>query len=152
MPILAAQLGDLPARQAREIPTVEDHLAGGRQLVADEQPQERRLAGAGRPDKEDELAFTQAEVHVVEGRLAVRVDLADAAQQRASGGPLPEVAVAASSAQWIERGGGPGDGGDRHVRSRLPPGRRSVRSVVPRPADRSAGRAAAYSTASVIGT
>ena len=72
-PDLAAHLGDLAARQPGEVLAVEDDRAAGRELVADEQLDERRLAGAGRADEEDEVAFGDDQVDVAQGELAVRV-------------------------------------------------------------------------------
>ena len=93
---LAAQLGHLPARHAGEIPAVEDHLAARGELVPDEQLEEGGLAGAGRPDEEHELPLAQAQVDVVEGGLAVRVDLADTAQGENRVGPR-------RAAPWLRR-------------------------------------------------
>src|SRR5262249_28281906 len=48
---------DLAPWQAREIVAVEDDLALARELVADEELDQRRLAGAGLADEEDEVAL-----------------------------------------------------------------------------------------------
>ena len=72
-PDLAAHLRDLPAAEPGDVLAVEDDLAPGRDLVADEQLDERRLAGARRPDEEDEIALGDDEVDVAQGELAVRV-------------------------------------------------------------------------------
>ena len=69
----AAGRGRGPARRRTTSP------ARG-QLVADEQLEERRLAGARRPDEEDELPSAEGQVDVAQGDLAVGVGLADAAQ------------------------------------------------------------------------
>ena len=72
-PDLAAHLGHLPAAEPGDVLAVEHDRAAGRDLVADEQLDERRLAGAGRPDEEDEVAFGDDQVDVAQGELAVRV-------------------------------------------------------------------------------
>ena len=76
-PDLAAHPRHVPARQPGEVLAVEDDRALGRELVADEQLDERRLARPGRPDEEDEVAFGDDEVDVAERQLAVRVLLGD---------------------------------------------------------------------------
>ena len=77
IPILRRISGHLAARQAGEVLAVEDDLAARRQLVADEQLDEGRLAGARRPDEEDEVALGDDQVDVAQRQLAVRVALRD---------------------------------------------------------------------------
>ena len=73
IPILRRIFGDLAARQLGDVLAVEDDRAAGRHLVADEQLDEGRLAGARRPDEEDEVALGDDQVDVAQGELAVRV-------------------------------------------------------------------------------
>ncbi len=72
-PDLASHLGDLAARQPGEVLAIEDDRAAGRELVADEQLDERRLAGAGRPDEEDEVTLRDHEVDLAQGEFPVGV-------------------------------------------------------------------------------
>ena len=51
-----------------------------RQLVADEELDQGRLAGPGRADEEDEVALGDHQVDVLQGGLAVRVGLGDVVQ------------------------------------------------------------------------
>ena len=74
-PDLAPHLGHLATPEPGDVLAVEDDLAAGRELVADEQLDERRLAGAGRADEEDEVALGDDQVDVAQGELAVRVRL-----------------------------------------------------------------------------
>ena len=74
-PDLAPHLGHLPAAEPGDVLAVEDDLAAGRELVADEQLDQGRLAGPGRPDEEDEVALGDDQVDVAQGELAVRVRL-----------------------------------------------------------------------------
>ena len=79
-PDLAAHLRDLAARQPGEVLAVEHDGALRRDLVADEELDQRRLAGARRADEEDEVAFRDHEVDVAERLLAVVVLLRDVVQ------------------------------------------------------------------------
>ena len=74
-PDLAPHLGHLATPEPGDVLAVEDDLAAGRQLVADEQLDQRRLAGAGRADEEHEVALGDDQVDVAQGELAVRVRL-----------------------------------------------------------------------------
>jgi hypothetical protein len=73
----AAEVRDLRAAEAHDVLVVDDDAARRRELFADEESDERRLAGAGRPDQERELPLVDAEVNVLQRRGAVRVALAD---------------------------------------------------------------------------
>src|SRR3954454_17373790 len=64
---LAAQLRDLPVRQPPDVLAGPVDNAPRRPLLAQDQPQERRLARPGRTDEEDELALDDLEAHVVDG-------------------------------------------------------------------------------------
>ena len=77
IPILRRIRGTWRARQVGQVLAVEDDLAAGRQLVADEQLDQGRLAGAGRPHQEDEVALGDDEVDLAQGQLPVRVLLRD---------------------------------------------------------------------------
>ena len=61
---LAPQPGHVAAAQVRELEAGDVDVAGGRDLVADEQLDERALAGAGRADEEHEVALGDDEVDV----------------------------------------------------------------------------------------
>src|SRR3954465_2458026 len=50
---LAPHRRHLPAVQLAEVATGDEHLAAGGALLAQDQPEERRLAGSGRADEED---------------------------------------------------------------------------------------------------
>ena len=57
------------------------HLAAGGPLLLQDEPEEGRLARAGLPDEEDELALADLDADVVEGRPGLaRVDLGDVLQ------------------------------------------------------------------------
>jgi len=73
----AAEIRDLRVAELRHVLVVDDHPAGRRELIADQQPDERRLAGAGRPDEECEVALVDGEVNVLQRRGPVRVALTD---------------------------------------------------------------------------
>src|SRR5207253_8070321 len=55
-------------------------LAGGDVLEPGGHPKRRRLATAGRPDENDELALADMQVEVVHGRRLARVHLRDVAE------------------------------------------------------------------------
>ena len=89
------------ARAGRSASAVEPHLAGGRRVDAGEDADQRRLAGAVRPDEPDDLAALDRErdagerVHAAEALLDV-----DALEQRrrsSSRGVVPPIGGAASS-------------------------------------------------------
>ena len=61
-------------RHAREIAAVEEDAARVRPLQAGDDPQERALAAAARPEHGDELAVRHLEVDPVERGLAVERD------------------------------------------------------------------------------
>src|SRR3954471_13274201 len=67
----------LAPRQAGDVVAVEGDRALRRQLVADEQLHERRLAGARRADEEHEVTLRDDEIDVLQGVAAVRVGLRD---------------------------------------------------------------------------
>ena len=73
IPILRRIWGTWRRRQAGQVLAVEHDLAAARDLVADEQLDQGRLAGAGRSDEEHEVALGDDQVHVAQGDLAVRV-------------------------------------------------------------------------------
>ena len=68
---------DLAASKPGEVLAVEDHDAVGRELVADQQPDQGGLAGAGRSDEEDEVALGHDQVDIAQGDIAVRIGLRD---------------------------------------------------------------------------
>ena len=115
-PDLATHLRDLAARQPGEVLAVEDDVAAGRDLVADEQLDERGLARAGRADEEHEIPFRDGQVHVAQRDLAVRVLLGDVVQHedRAFRGSLIRASVGGSAGGARRRR----RGGDGHIRLR----------------------------------
>src|SRR5918995_657848 len=75
---VAAQERHLRALEAAEVAPADDDAAARRLDFLQEEPDERRLAGAGRADDEDELALLDDEGHAVECPHPVRlIDLAD---------------------------------------------------------------------------
>ena len=62
----AAQVRDLPAGQPGDVLAGDEDRAPGGALLLEHQPQERRLARAGRADEEDELALLDLEADVVQ--------------------------------------------------------------------------------------
>jgi Protein of unknown function (DUF1602). len=116
-PDLAAHLRDLATPEAGDVLTVEDDLAACRDLIADEQFDERGLTGAGWPDKEDEVALGDDQVDVAQGQLAVRVLLGHVMQHEHGSflrglvaGPAEDAAAdgARGAVRW----------GDGHIRLR----------------------------------
>ncbi len=75
---LAPDLWNLAALEPRQVPAVEEDHAFGRHLVANEELDHRRLAGARWPDQEDEVALGHDQVHAAQSHAAVRVGLGDA--------------------------------------------------------------------------
>ena len=75
-----AKVRDPRTAQLRDVLIVDDDPAGRRELLADEQADERRLAGAGRADEEREVALIDAEVDVLQRHRPVGVALADVLQ------------------------------------------------------------------------
>ena len=118
---LAPHLGHLPSPEPGDILAVEDDLATGRELVADQQLDERRLARARRTDEEDEVALGDDEVDVAQGELAVRVRLRDVVQDE--DGPFLLGVVAASGrgrgVGWSARRSGLGRRSHSAPRARL---------------------------------
>ena len=134
IPIRRRSSGTLRRGHAGQVAAVDDHLAGGRQLVADQELEQRRLAGARRADQEDELALAEGEVDVAQGDLAVGVGLADAAEgeDRARG---CRRRPGAGSGPGGGIGGRRGEGGARHDRpeaTTAPPIRRDAGLTAPR--------------------
>ena len=82
IPILRRIFGTWRRGSASEVLAVEDDLATGRDLVADEQLDERRLAGAGRADEEHEVALGDDQVHVAQRDLAVGILLGDVVEDQ----------------------------------------------------------------------
>src|SRR5262249_12520085 len=76
-PDLAPQQGDARPAQALNVLAVDDHAAGRGELFADEEPIERRLAGARGADDEGEVSGTDLEIDVAQRICPVRVALAD---------------------------------------------------------------------------
>ena len=75
---LPSQRRDLPAGQPVEVLAEDVHGPGGRALLAQHQPQQRRLAGAGGADEEDELTLLDLEGAVLDRRPGLgRVQLGD---------------------------------------------------------------------------
>src|SRR3954454_9270563 len=75
---LAAQLRDLPVREPPDVLAGDVDDAARSALLPQDEPQERRLAGPGRTDEEDELALDDVEAHVVDrGPRGPGVDLGD---------------------------------------------------------------------------
>ncbi len=53
------------------------YVSVGWELVAHHQPDQRRLAGTGRPDQENELALVDVERDILDGDYASFVNLCD---------------------------------------------------------------------------
>ena len=68
----------LVRRQVDERLAVEDDVTLGRELVAADHPQRRRLAAAGRAQEDDVLAVVDVQVDVVDGDRAAREHLGQA--------------------------------------------------------------------------
>ena len=66
VPIWRRSAGHLPAGEPVDLLAGDVDLAAGGPRLAQHQPQERRLAGAGGADEEDELALLDLDVDVVE--------------------------------------------------------------------------------------
>ena len=78
---LAAQLRDLPVGQAVQVLAEDVDHAGVGTLLPQHQPEEGRLAGAGRAHQEDELALLDLERDVPQGgAVLLRVELGDAVE------------------------------------------------------------------------
>jgi hypothetical protein len=63
----------LPPAHAKQVVARDRHVSGRRHLLADEEPNERALAGARRADQEDEVAARDLDVDVCQCHLAVGV-------------------------------------------------------------------------------
>ena len=74
---VAPQLRHLPRAEAPDVAARDEDPARGRDLVAQQQLQERRLPRARGPDEEDELALQDLEGEVAEGDDVAFVDLGD---------------------------------------------------------------------------
>jgi hypothetical protein len=116
-PDLAPHLGHLPPPEPGDILPVEDDLATGRQLVPDQQLDERRLARTRRTDEEHEVALGDDEVDIAQGQLAVGVRLRDVVEDEDRPFLLGVVAGATEdpTSEGSLRARGWGDG---HVRLR----------------------------------
>ena len=79
-PDLAPDLRHLAATDPGEVEAVDHHVAACRELIADEQLHQRRLARARRADEEHEVALGDDEIDVLEGLVAVRIALRDVVQ------------------------------------------------------------------------
>ena len=130
-PDLAPHPRDLAARRAGRGPGRRGRRRRGRDLVADEQLDERRLARAGRSDEEDEVALGDDEVDVAQRDLAVGVLLRDVVQDE-DGAFLDGLVAATIEDPATERARRRWRWGDGHGRLR---GRERWRS-----ADRHRGR------------
>jgi hypothetical protein len=73
----ATEVRDLRAAEPRDVLVVDDDAAGRRDLVPDQEADDRGLAGAGRPDEERELPWVDGEVNVLQRRGPVGVALTD---------------------------------------------------------------------------
>ncbi len=69
----AAQRGHLAATQAAKVAARDDDAAGRGHLLADQQTDERALAGARLPHQEDEITLGDLHADVAQRGLAVRV-------------------------------------------------------------------------------
>src|SRR5215203_472588 len=74
---VAAVLGQVPARDGRELHAVYVYEPGGRFELFEDQTHHRGFARTGRPDQEHELAGLYPEVHLVQGDRVPAVHLAD---------------------------------------------------------------------------
>src|SRR6266542_3561490 len=105
----------------RQVLAVEDDLAAGRQLVADQQLDQRRLAGTGWADQEDEIALRDDKVHLSQGDLPVRELLGDVVEDEdrpfGLGLVMASTQHAASDRTHVAR-----RGGDGHVGSAVETG------------------------------
>ena len=67
-----------PPRQAGDLLAVDEDAPVGGQLLADEQPDQRRLAGAAGAHEEHEVLLVDGQVDVTQRHGAVGIGLADA--------------------------------------------------------------------------
>jgi hypothetical protein len=79
---LAAHLAHAPAREARDVLTVEDDLALRRLEELDHRAAERRLPAAGLADQTERLPCPQREVDAVDGMHLAHPPLEDARRDR----------------------------------------------------------------------
>src|ERR1039457_4017160 len=70
-------MGDLPVREAPDVTPGDDDTPCAREVLAQQQAQERRLPRAGRADEEQELAFADIDVDVAQRGDVALVDLVD---------------------------------------------------------------------------
>src|SRR3954454_7339983 len=99
----APQMGDAPLGQAIDVVPGDQYLAAGRPDLADQLPDERVLAAAGRPHDEDEVTALDPERHALERDVPAgihhgRVAKLDDRRSRRRGdglGPLGAVLVSA---------------------------------------------------------
>ena len=73
----AAQLGDPLPAEARQVPAADHDLSRGGGLGAQQQPKERRLAGAARASEEHKFARLDRERDVAQGGEPRRIHLGD---------------------------------------------------------------------------
>ena len=71
----ASQVGDLRVRKRRDLAAADDDLPLGRQLLPEEEPQQRGLPGPGGARDEDELPALDLEADVAERRSPLGVAL-----------------------------------------------------------------------------
>jgi hypothetical protein len=109
-PELLADLGALAVGKGPEVTAVHENPAGVRSDQPDQVLQENALAGAGRPDDDERLAFGDRQVDAVEHRLPVErlaevldPDLGVAARRGSSVGHQNSSFVRKKSARRIER-------------------------------------------------
>ena len=109
IPILRRMRGT--SRRARRARSWPSRMTAplGRDLVADEQLDQGRLAGSGRPDEEDEVALGDDEVDVAQGDVAVRVGLGDVVQD--DDGPIDREPRSGRARRGVHGGSGGGSGG-----------------------------------------
>src|SRR3954468_19925540 len=107
-PDLPPDPGHRTASETGEILAVEDDLALARDLIADQELDQGRLAGTARTDEEDEVAFGDDEVDVAQRGLAVRIRLRHVMQDqdRAIGARAVGPATQEALADRALRGGG----------------------------------------------
>src|SRR6266508_3432756 len=84
---LAPQARDPGAGHARDVVAIDDDAAGRRQLLADQQSDESRLACARGADEKDEVAGIDPQVDVAQRVRAVGVALADVVELDQSDAP-----------------------------------------------------------------
>ena len=116
-----ADPGYLPTFQPCQVPALEYDLALGREFLADSQTDERRFAGAGRADQEDEVAFRNGQVDLTQGRLAIGIGLGHAAKGQGGEAVRGEVGRPRPGRFRSAGRAGGGSGGCRAHDARLAP-------------------------------